>query len=170
MTKARRLLVIGLQASAILALACQEHARPWLLWNATASAPIGLYAVQPDPRPKVGELVVVRPDPALARWMVERRYIGRDVPLVKRVAAVSGARVCRSSVEISIDGRAAATALSRDHLGRALPVWSGCRALRASQLFLLNAASASLDGRYFGRTPITSVVGRAVPLWLQGTR
>ena len=170
MTKARQLLVLGLQASAILGLAGAAYAHPWLLWNATASAPIGLYAVQPVTRPKVGELVVVRPDPALARWMVERRYIGRDVPLVKRVAAVSGARVCRSSVEISIDGRAAATALSRDHLGRALPVWSGCRALGPGELFLLNAAHTSLDGRYFGPTLTTAVVGHAVPLWLQGTR
>lgn len=170
MKKARRRFVLGLQASAILALAGATYVHPRLLWNATASAPIGLYSVQPNPRPKVGELVVVRPDPALAGWMVERRYIGRDVPLVKRVAAVSGARVCRASVEISIDGRAAATALSRDHLGRGLPVWSGCHALRAGQLFLLNAAPTSLDGRYFGPTPITSVVGRAVPLWLQGTR
>ena len=167
MTKARRLLVIGLQASAILALACQEHARPWLLWNATASAPIGLYAVQPEPRPKVGDLLVVRPDPAFARWMVERRYIGRDVPLVKRVAAVAGACVCRSGVQISIDDQAAATALTRDHLGRGLPIWSGCRALGAGQLFLLNAAPASLDGRYFGPTPITAAIGRAIPLWLQ---
>ena len=170
MTKARRLLVIGLQASAILVLVGVTDVQPRLLWNATASAPIGLYAVQPVARPKVGDLVVVRPDPALARWMVQRGYIGRDVPLVKRVAAVTGARFCRSGVHVTIDDQAAATALMRDHLGRGLPVWSGCRALGASQLFLLNAAPASLDGRYFGPTPTTTVVGRAVPLWLQRRR
>ena len=164
------MLVLGLQTSAILALACQEQARPWLLWNATASAPVGLYAVQPDPRPRVGDLVVVRPVPALARWMVERRYIGRDVPLVKRVAAVPGARVCRSGPQISVAGEAAATALSQDHLGRGLPVWSGCRTLGPGQLFLLNVAPASLDGRYFGPTSTAAVVGRAVPLWLQRKR
>ena len=170
MTRPRRLLVLGLEASAIVALVGAADMQPRLLWNATASAPIGLYAVQRDPRPKVGELVVVRPDPTLARWMVERRYIGRDVPLVKRVAAVAGACVCRSGVQISIDEQAAATALTRDHLGRGLPIWSGCRALGAGQLFLLNAAPASLDGRYFGPTPITAAIGRAVPLWLQVRR
>ena len=170
MTKARRLLVLGLQAGAVLALACRQQARPWLLWNATASAPIGLYAVQPDPRPKVGDLLVIRPDPALARWMVERRYIGHDVPLVKGAAAATGACVCRFGMAVTIDDQAAATALSSDHLGRALPVWSGCRALGPGQIFLLNAAPASLDGRYFGPTPVTAVVGRAVPLWLQARR
>ena len=170
MTRPRRLLVLGLQASAIVALLGAAYVRPRLLWNATASAPIGLYAVQPDRHPKVGDLLVVRPNPALARWMIERRYIGPDVPLVKRVAAIPGARVCRSGVDVSIDGRAVATASKQDHLGRALPVWSGCHALGAGELFLLNAASASLDGRYFGPTPTTAVVGRAVPLWLQARR
>ena len=170
MTRPRLLLVLGLQASAILVLAGAAYVRPRLLWNATASAPVGLYAVQPDARPEVGDLIVVQPNPALARWMVERRYIGRDVPLVKRVAAATGARVCRSGVHVTIDDQAAATALTRDHLGRGLPVWSGCRALGASQFFLLNAAPASLDGRYFGPTSTTAVVGRAVPLWLQDRR
>ena len=170
MTRPHRLLVLGIQASSILALVGAVYVQPRLLWNATASAPLGLYALQLDPRPEVGDLVVVRPNPALARWMVERRYIGRDVPLVKRVAAVAGACVCRSGVQISIDGRAAAPALTRDHLGRGLPVWSGCHALRAGELFLLNAAPTSLDGRYFGPTPIIAVVGRAVPLWLQVRR
>lgn len=170
MTKARRLLVLGLQASAMLAFAGAADVHPRLLWNATASAPIGLYAVQPVTRPQVGDLVVVRPNSALARWMVQRRYIGQDVPLVKRVDAVAGARVCRSGVDVSIDGRAAATALTRDHLGRALPVWSGCRALGTGQIFVLNDAPTSLDGRYFGPTLITAVVGRAVPLWVQGRR
>ena len=76
MTKARRLLVLGLQASAIVVFAGAAYVHPRLLWNATASAPIGLYAVQPVARPKVGDLLVVRPDPALARWIVEFHAIG----------------------------------------------------------------------------------------------
>ena len=159
-----------LMAVALIVLAGVRPTRPLLLWNATASAPIGLYAVRLDRRPSVGELVVVRPDPALARWMVARRYIGYGVPLVKRVAAADGARVCRSGVRISIDGRPAAMALVRDRLGRPLPAWRGCRQLQAGQLFLLNTVPTSLDGRYFGPSASSAVVGRAVPLWLQRRR
>ena len=170
MNRRRRSLVLALLGGAVLALAGQNHVRPRLIWNATASAPIGLYAVQPDPRPKIGELVVVRPDPMLARWMVERGYIGRDVALVKRVAAVAGAHVCRSGPQVIINGRRAATALVHDHLGRALPAWRGCETLGRGQLFVLNAAPASLDGRYFGPTPVTAVVGRALPIWAPARR
>ena len=159
-----------LLAVALIVFAGVRPARPLLLWNATASAPVGLYTVRPDPSPTRGDLVVVRPDPALARWMVARGYIGRDVPLVKRVAATHGARVCRSATRISLDGRVAATALARDDLGRTLPKWRGCRRLQADKLFLLNAAPTSLDGRYFGPSASSAVVGRAVPLWLEERR
>ena len=111
MTRTRRAPVLALQAGAILALVGQTHARPVLVWNATASAPVGLYSVQPDAHPRPGELVVVHADPVLAAWMVNRGYIGRGVPLVKRVAATAGARVCRAGVPVRIDGRAAAPAL-----------------------------------------------------------
>ena len=170
MIRTGRVRVLALQAGALLALVGQLDARPVLLWNATASAPIGLYVVQPVVRLKLGDLVVIRPDRALAEWMVQRRYIGRDVPLVKHVAAVAGARVCRSGVRVVVNGRAVAIALAHDRLGRVLPVWSGCRTLRPSQIFLLNTAAASLDGRYFGPTRVADVVGRATSIWLRTAR
>jgi type IV secretory pathway protease TraF len=30
-------------------------------------------------------------------------------------------------------------------------------------------SAASFDGRYFGPLPITTIVGRADPLWIEGT-
>ena len=57
-------------------------------------------------------------------------------------------------------------ALARDRRGRELPVWQGCRTLRASEIFLMNwDVQDSLDGRYFGPIPKNSIVGRALPLW-----
>lgn len=54
----------------------------------------------------------------------------------------------------------------RDGRGRALPVWQGCRVVAESELFLMNWQSAdSLDGRYFGPTPASAVIGRALPVW-----
>src|SRR3546814_4398363 len=46
-----------------------------LLWNASASAPIGLYRINPFARPAVGDMVAVAPPPALARFMAERHYL-----------------------------------------------------------------------------------------------
>jgi len=137
---------------------------PLLLWNASASAPPGLYALNPLSEPAVGAMVAVTPPPALARFMAERRYLPIGVPLLKHVAARPGALICRRDARVTIDGRAAASARRADSLGRPLPVWRGCRVLKAGELFLLNRAPDSFDGRYFGPIPAGGYIGRATPV------
>lgn len=138
---------------------------PRFLWNASASAPIGLYRLHPSRTPAVGDLVAATPPPGLARWMAERHYLPVGVPLLKHVAAKPGQRVCRNGGAISIDGRPIARARARDSRNRPLPVWSGCRTLKSGELLLLNpAVPDSLDGRYFGPLPAAAVIGRAVPI------
>jgi type IV secretory pathway protease TraF len=57
-------------------------------------------------------------------------------------------------------------ALERDRSGRPLPDWQGCRVIATGDVFLMNwDVPDSLDGRYFGPIPVSSVIGRAVPLW-----
>ena len=71
---------------AVLFVADDVDAAPVLsrscIWNASASVPIGLYAVNPTGVLHVGDLVVVRP-PEAARGLPRR-------------ARLSGAKACRS--------------------------------------------------------------------------
>ena len=139
---------------------------PRLIWNASASVPIGLYTVRPAGPLHVDELLVVMPPEPLATFLDERRYLPLGVPLLKHVLALPGQTVCRSDRTITVDGVTVGDALDRDHLGRPLPVWHGCRVVGAGNVFLMNWQSGdSLDGRYFGSLPTTTVVGRADPLW-----
>ena len=144
-----------------------QHA-PLLVWNASASVPIGLYAVgSPDPL-AVNELVVARAPERLATFLAEGGYLPKGVPLIKHVAALPGSTVCRIGLAVSIDGHFRAQAHVRDHAERLLPFWSGCRAIATDEIFLLNPSEpASLDGRYFGPLPSSGIVGRAVPLWTE---
>lgn len=143
---------------------------PRLVWNASASAPIGLYRVLPDTDPPLGTLVAVAPPQRLGRWMAVRGYLGENVPLLKHVVAKAGQHICRIGAVVNIDGRAVVVALERDRLGRPLPVWRGCRTLKAGELLLLNPAHAdSLDGRYFGPLPASAVLGRADPILTRTT-
>ncbi|RVG68731.1 S26 family signal peptidase [Sinorhizobium meliloti] len=137
-----------------------------LLWNATASAPVGFYTIAPADRIEVPELVAVRPPEPLAGFMVGRGYIARGVLLLKRVVGLPGQQVCRTGRAITVDGAEMGDALDQDRIGRALPVWQGCRVVANGQLFLMNwDIRDSLDGRYFGPIPASSVIGRALPLW-----
>ena len=137
-----------------------------LVWNVSASAPIGLYRIEHVERLEVPDLVAVIPPEPLEDFMVERGYIGRDVPILKHVLGLPGQRVCRTGRTITVDGIAMGEALDRDRRDRPLPVWSGCRVVAADELFLMNwQVPDSLDGRYFGPLPATTVIGRAIPLY-----
>ena len=142
---------------------------PRLIWNASGSVPIGLYAVHPTGLLHIAELVVVQPPKALATYLNERRYLGAGVPMLKHILALPGQTVCRTDRTITVDGTAMGDALEHDTRGRALPVWQGCRVLSAGQVFVMNRESGdSFDGRYFGPLPIASITGRADPLWTRG--
>jgi conjugative transfer signal peptidase TraF len=155
-------------AVALIAATVPDH-RPRVLWNASASLPVGLYLLSASERPSVGDLVAIRLPPEHAAWASERGYLGRSALLLKRVAALPGAEVCRLGTLIRIDGTAVATALKTDRHGRPMPVWQGCVMLAGREVFLLLVETPdSLDGRYFGTTDAASMFARARPLWTMG--
>jgi conjugative transfer signal peptidase TraF len=151
---------IGVAAAAIVPTSLK------LVWNVSASAPIGFYRIEPAEHLDVPDLVAVTPPMPLEDFMVERGYIGRDMPILKRVLGLPGQRICRIGRTITIDGITMGEARDRDRLDRPLPVWNGCRTVAEDELFLMNwQVPDSLDGRYFGPLPATSVIGQATPLY-----
>lgn len=139
---------------------------PHLIYNATPSAPLGLYVVRPVDRFRPSQPVLAMLPPASAQLAHARGYVPAGVPVLKRIAALSGDTVCRAGERVTIGGQFAARALARDRAGRALPVWSGCHTLTAGEIFLLSGDHpAAFDGRYFGPTPTALVIGEARALW-----
>lgn len=160
---------LGLAAAGIACLGATIVAPPLprLVWNASASAPVGLYRVTPGAALKRGDMVIAWA-PAGPRALAARRhYLPSNVPLVKRVAAVPGHRVCAIGSGIFIGGRRVAERRARDAAGRPMPWWRGCMTLKDGALFLLMDAPGSFDGRYFGPTSARDVVGKATPLWVR---
>jgi type IV secretory pathway protease TraF len=104
------------------------------------------------------------PSAEIARFLDDRRYLPSGVPLMKHVAALPGQQACRVGAAVTIDGRPVAVAKLQDRMGRALPVWRGCHRVRAGEIFLLNPAPDSLDGRYFGVLPAAGLIGIARPV------
>lgn len=136
-----------------------------LVWNASASAPIGLYRVHAGGPIRRGDMVVAwTPEPARS-LAARRHYLPANVPLVKRVAAAARDKVCAAGNAVSINGRRVALRRKSDPAGRPMPRWSGCRELRAGEYFLLMDSPLSFDGRYFGTTRRGDILGRAEPLW-----
>jgi len=160
----RRTAIVGAGIGVLLASIALPPS-PRLLWNATPSAPVGLYRVDPNAWIAPGDMVVARVPAAYRRLADERRYVPPGVPLVKRVAGGAGDEVCALGPEIFINGAPAVARRAVDGHGRPMPTWSGCTRLHGRQLFLLMDDPASFDGRYFGVSEAGDVVGWATLLW-----
>lgn len=165
-TNTRKILaamVLGVLGVAFESNGCTPY---WLVYNPSESAPRGWYSVHLPHFMVVDAFVLVRLPDAVARFADERRYLPRSVPLLKRVAAVSGQRVCERDGVVEIDGKRVTRAKRLDGASRALNAWTGCRLLVEGELFLLSVtADSSFDSRYFGPIDYTRVIGRAVPVW-----
>jgi conjugative transfer signal peptidase TraF len=139
------------------------------IWNVSESVPIGLYRLQPAGWLFVTELVAVQPPEPFATFLADGRYLPRGFPMLKRVLALPGQTVCRDRLTITVDKIEIGEARERNSRGWPLPVWQGCRLVADGEIFLMNWQSAdSLDGRYFGVLPMSSIIGKAEPLWTSG--
>ncbi|RHW18186.1 S26 family signal peptidase [Sphingomonas gilva] len=161
----RRAAAIAL-GTALLGVTIVAPPAPRFVWNASASAPIGLYRVMLGAAVERGDMVVAWVPKPFRRLAAARRYLPENVPLVKRVAAVAGDEVCARGKFISVGGRMVAVRRTSDGRGRIMPQWTGCRILRAEELLLLiDGSPDSFDGRYFGVTGRDDIIGKARLIW-----
>ena len=164
-TRARRFATgVAFSAVALIATAIVPPT-PRLVWNVSASAPTGLYWIEPDASVDVGDMVVARLAGPWREFASVRHYLPANVPLVKRVAAIAGSTVCAHENAIFVDGKRVAMRLGHDAHGRTMPRWTGCHRLSPHQVLLLTPAPDSFDGRYFGATDGADLIGRARLLW-----
>lgn len=160
------LVVMTLLATLAVGLPIIVRPLPRLVYNGSASAPLGFYRLVREPTVARGDLVLAHlPGPAAA-LAADRHYLPLSVPVVKRIAALAGDLVCAKSDMVTINHHDAARALRADVEGRPLLAWHDCRPLDPGEILLLMAdVPASFDSRYFGPIPATAIIGRLVPLW-----
>lgn len=154
-------------ACGVAALACAAFAtpRPRVVYNASASLPVGWYRIEPVHALRADDIVLTRLPTDVAALADQRGYLPSHVPLLKRVGAVAPQYVCVRRGIVRIDDVPVAVVLRADRWQRLLPQWPKCRRLAEGELFLLSTAHpASFDSRYYGPVPAADVIGRAQPL------
>ena len=159
---------ITLGAIALSALPIWMNFSTKLVYNPSASAPIGYYWVTEfdgDFELKIGSHVVI-PTPIQYRLMAAKRhYLPINVPLIKEVVALSGDEICRQHQTVFINGKPVAVALIADKKSRKLPAWTGCFVLKNDEFFALMDAKDSFDGRYLGALKTENIIGTATFIW-----
>jgi len=167
-------LVATLGVAALAGPALHAPAARWV-YNPSDSVPRGWYRIEAQRAStdalQVGNIVLARLPARAAALAAQRGYLPARVPLLKRIGAMALQRVCVVGRTVYVDDVPVALAREADGLGRGLPLWSHCRALRDGELFLLSATNpASFDSRYFGPIDAAVVLGRAQPVWTWGAR
>ena len=133
---------------------------PIIMWNASDSVPIGWYWVEKR-QPKLHEIAVVKLEDWPELYASSRGYLPTHVWLLKPVAALSPAVVCRFGRYVFLDGKIVALAKLFDLRHRILPRWTGCHTLNSDEVFLIARPKNSFDSRYFGPVKLSQVIGVA---------
>jgi conjugative transfer signal peptidase TraF len=160
--------MIALVALGVAALATPSafSITPRLIWNTSASAPLGFYWVAGSGPLNRHDFVLARLPESVRLLANERGYLPLGVPLIKPIAGLPRDHICTIGRSILVDGKVIAQRLKRDALHRRLPAWKDCRLLRSDEVLLLHPTIPdSFDGRYFGPMDIDDVIGRLVPIW-----
>ena len=137
----------------------------WVRLNVSPSVPLGLYRLTAVPTPVEHGMLVVWPVPASVQHVWSRW-----VPLLKPVAGIAGDVVCvwGATLWVWTDTAGADPAwygpVWREAHGTLLPQWTGCQVIPEGQVLLASRLPTSMDGRYFGPTPIADLTAQAVPL------
>lgn len=115
------------------------------------------------------------PDAAQRDIYVTRGYIAWGVTcdgavaLLKRVWAVAGDQWLVTDNGVRVNGELVPNTAPKktDSLGRPMPIAAGGQVPDGHVLLLSEYSPRSFDGRYFGPTPITDLIGEVEPLWTE---
>ncbi len=165
--KPTKIMVLTAAAITICIIPMVFNLQKKLTYNPSPSAPTGLYWIRGDAPLEKGVYVIAPMPPQYKMMAAQRHYIPLNIPLLKRVVALFGDKICRHGEVIFVNDKPAAIALKHDSQGRKLPVWQGCFVLKKDQFFALMDASDSFDGRYFGPLNKKDVIGIAVPIFVK---
>ena len=133
---------------------------PCLIWNASNRVPKGLYLVA-NHAPRIEEIAVLKLPDWAAILADQRSYLPRNAWLLKPVTASAGDTVCRFGAHVFVNGWHVATALKQDKSERTMPVWTGCKRLLVTEIFVLSKHRDSFDSRYLGPMSTDRVIGTA---------
>ena len=163
-----RNMLMGAGATALVVATATEISlppRPKILYNPSASAPIGYYSIGSKETLTVGDQVALYA-PDWARELAdERGYLPYDYPLIKTIIGSEGDRFCGADGFVSGPNGTAITRLLRDRLDCELPSWQDCLVLSPDEYFVVSpeteaGISYGFDSRYFGPVSKDMILGR----------
>ncbi|MBL4801576.1 MAG: S26 family signal peptidase, partial [Emcibacter sp.] len=125
----------------LLASVLMTEYRPRIIYNPSQSAPVGFYIIEQKSIPGVGDYILIGLPNAVKEMAIERRYVGPNIPLLKKIFATSGDHICSKDGQVYVNDQPVIKIKTHDPSGRILPIWNGCGVLKQGEYFLLNLHS-----------------------------
>ena len=140
-------------------------------YNLSGSAPVGIWKVEAQTKPAVGDWVLACLPVEMAVLALQRGYLGSGAcdgaqPVLKILAAAAGDRVRRQSDGLLyVNGRQMpdSAPVPVDASGMPMPIWPEAggifaRQLQENEFWLMSRHPLAFDSRYFGTVPVVRVV------------
>lgn len=142
-------------------------ARRDLIYNATASYPLGFYRLRAKDSFERGDLVIFAVPPGVRDLVRDRSYIPPRGDLMKTIIGVAGDRYCLRDDYFYVRGLPVGPVFKTDARSQPLPrLTTGCREVPSGSVLVASRSiERSFDSRYFGPIPTHTILGVTEPLW-----
>ena len=136
----------------------------YLVYNSTASVPVGWYLLITPNDISKGDMVVFTLPEKMQVLAEERGWLPRNTKLLKRVGAIAGEIYgVNQSQQFYVGGVYCGQARSVDGKGRKMPSLShGGHIVEKDSFLPVGDNPKSFDGRYYGTVPLSCVEYKAV--------
>lgn len=133
-----------------------------MVLNPSDSVQKGIYLLDTKAKDyNVGDMICFYPDYRYLRFLIDRNYIPKGVPLLKKIAYTNGTTICVNKDTILANGAEIGKILQTDSNGEMLPAGRvGCYTLSTGEFFVFSPKKNSFDSRYFGPVDDQNIVGK----------
>lgn len=138
-----------------------------VVYNHSASLPVGWYVVVPDKNYKVGDIVVFDLQEKARALAVNRGWIRENDLFMKRIGALEGVEyeITRGR-QFLINRNVFGDVQNVDSLGRNMPEYIGKYIVPPNEFLPVADIANSYDGRYYGTVPIENIRFKVIPLYI----
>lgn len=141
-----------------------------LIVQKTPSMPEGIYISYPSSHYHIGDTVIFNLPSKWMQYILARGYLSQPEPLMKKILAEEGDKVCFYGDEVMINNHTILPLFKMDSKHRLLPQ----RDIRKDECFIVgkneyfmagDASIHSFDSRYFGLIFRSAIIAKAKLIW-----
>ncbi|WP_440617200.1 signal peptidase I [Cysteiniphilum sp. 6C5] len=131
----------------------------------TPSMPEGWYFTYPVADYHKGDNVVFIPNQQTEHYILTRKWLPRNIPLLKKIVGVPGDLLCIKGQNVYINEQWIGKIYQTDGKGNMLPVFQFCGKIPKGRYFMQGVANPhSFDSRYYGLVDKSQIMSKAVKL------